>query len=129
MLAASLQLLLPGMPMIYYGDEVGLEGGPDPDCRRGMLWEETRQNQSLLQYYQTLLRIRHGYPALTEGTVLEQYTDDDKGIFYCKRRLKDQQITVISTRKQGNKRCRGSRAGKILWTVSRFAEYLEIMRR
>lgn len=101
MLAASLQLLLPGMPMIYYGDEVGLEGGPDPDCRRGMLWEETRQNQSLLQYYQTLLRIRHEYPALTEGTVLEQYTDDDKGIFYCKRRLKDQQITVIFHTKTG----------------------------
>ncbi len=95
MLAASLQLLLPGMPMIYYGDEVGLEGGPDPDCRRGMLWDKSRQNQSLLQYYQTLIRIRHTCPALTKGNIIEQYTDDEKGLFYITRHLGNQSITVI----------------------------------
>lgn len=101
MLAASLQLLLPGMPMIYYGDEVGLEGGPDPDCRRGMLWDKHRQNVSLLQYYQTLIDIRHTYPALTQGSIIEQYTEDDKGIFYTRRCLKNQQITVIFHTKTG----------------------------
>jgi len=34
-LATLLQLVLPGTPSIYYGDELGMEGGPDPDCRRG----------------------------------------------------------------------------------------------
>lgn len=100
-LAAALQLLLPGMPMIYYGDEVGIEGGPDPDCRRGMLWDKTRQNQSLLQYYQTLIRIRHIYPALTKGNITEQYTEDETGIFYCTRHLDNQSITVIFHTKTG----------------------------
>ena len=35
-LAAAFQLLLPGMPMIYYGDEFAMPGANDPDCRRGM---------------------------------------------------------------------------------------------
>lgn len=94
-LAAALQLLLPGMPMIYYGDEVALDGGPDPDCRRGMLWDESRQNKEMLQYYKTLLRIRHEYPVLTEGTVVEQYADDDNGIIYTARVLDDQRIVLI----------------------------------
>ncbi len=100
-LAAALQLLLPGMPMIYYGDEVGIEGGPDPDCRRGMLWDKNRQNQSLLQYYQTLIRIRHTYPVLTKGSIAEQYTEDEKGLFYSTRHLGDQYITVIFHTKTG----------------------------
>lgn len=100
-LAAALQLLLPGMPMIYYGDEVGIEGGPDPDCRRGMIWDKNRQNQSLLQYYQTLIHIRHTYPALTKGSITEQYTEDEKGLFYSTRHLNDQCITVIFHTKTG----------------------------
>ena len=35
-LAAAFQLLLPGMPMIYYGDEFAMPGANDQDCRRGM---------------------------------------------------------------------------------------------
>ena len=93
--------------MIYYGDEVGLEGGSDPDCRRGMLWDEGRQNLSLLQYYQTLISIRHTYPVLTEGMLIEQYTEDDKGIFYSKRRLGDQQIILIFHTKTGEAKLPG----------------------
>ncbi len=33
-LATALQMTLPGAPSIYYGDEIGMSGGPDPDCRR-----------------------------------------------------------------------------------------------
>ena len=33
-------MTLPGAPCIYYGDEVGMEGGHDPDCRRAFPWDE-----------------------------------------------------------------------------------------
>ena len=39
------------MPMIYYGDEVGMEGKDDPDCRRGMIWDEAKQDKEILAYY------------------------------------------------------------------------------
>lgn len=69
-LAAALQLLLPGMPMIYYGDEVGMEGQKKGSgCRRGMLWEEERQDPELLEYYRRLIAIRKRYPALGRGEV------------------------------------------------------------
>ena len=100
-LAAALQLLLPGMPMICYGDEVSLAGGPDPDCRRGMLWDENRQNTETLRYYRTLLQIRHEQKALTEGIVCEQYTDDENGIIYIKRQKGDSEITLLFHTKAG----------------------------
>lgn len=101
-LAAALQLMLPGMPMIYYGDEVGMDGGKDPDCRRGMLWDEGRQNKELLHYYQTLIQIRHDYPALTEGEIAEQYVNDDTGLIYTERVLNGQRIVLIFHTQKGN---------------------------
>lgn len=100
-LAAALQLLLPGMPMIYYGDETALEGGPDPDCRRGMLWDENRRNKEMLGYYQTLLKIRHEHSVLTEGEILEQYTEDADGLIYIKRSLKGQSVILLFHAKEG----------------------------
>ena len=100
-LAAALQLLLPGMPMIYYGDEVAMEGGHDPDCRRGMLWDEGRQDREMLAYYQALIRIRHEYPALTEGELTAQHADDETGLITMERRLGDQRLTVLFHTKSG----------------------------
>ena len=101
-LAAALQILLPGMPMIYYGDEVALNGGPDPDCRRGMLWEERRQNKEIFRYYQALIRIRHEYTVLTAGDIVKQYVDDTEGLLYTERHLGNQHIAVIFHMQQGN---------------------------
>ncbi|MDE7240174.1 MAG: DUF3459 domain-containing protein, partial [Lachnospiraceae bacterium] len=94
-MAAAMQLLLPGMPMIYYGDEVALDGGRDPDCRRGMLWDENRQDREMLAYYRALIKIRHEYPALTEGTITEQYVEDETGLICVKRQMNGQSIILI----------------------------------
>ncbi len=125
MLAAALQLLLPGMPMIYYGDEVGMEGGPDPDCRRGMLWDETRQNREVFQFYQTLIKIRHEYPVLTKGAVIEQYTEDSTGIIFIKKELDGQSMTVIFHTRKGTVKLPGFNGGKNLVDGREFSGSLE----
>jgi glycosidase len=63
-LAALFQLTYPGVPCIYYGDEVGLSGGQDPDCRKCMVWDEQEQNGELLHFYRTLISLRNQHPAL-----------------------------------------------------------------
>lgn len=88
---AALQLLLPGMPFIYYGDEVGMTGGRDPDCRRGMLWDEARQDRALFRYYQRLIAIRKAFPMLTELPPDEVTTDDDRGLL----RLRFGDLTLL----------------------------------
>lgn len=100
-LAAALQLLLPGMPMIYYGDEVAMEGGRDPDCRRGMLWDKDRQDRGMLDYYRTLIRIRHGHAVLTRGELAAQYADDETGLITMERRLGDERLTILFHTKAG----------------------------
>lgn len=84
-LLAAMQLLLPGMPFIYYGDEVGMTGGRDPDCRRGMLWDEKRQDKDMLAYYQRLIAIRKAHSYLTEGDADEMTADDKNGLVKIRR--------------------------------------------
>ena len=79
-----------------------MDGGPDPDCRRGMLWEESRQNLDCLAYYRTLIRIRHEYPVLTKGLITAQYADEEKGILYMERRLEEKHVIVVFHAGKGN---------------------------
>jgi cyclomaltodextrinase len=57
-------MALEGIPLIYYGDEVGLEGADDPDCRRPMRWAPEEQNAEMLATTRSLIRLRHEWPAL-----------------------------------------------------------------
>src|SRR5438445_754415 len=43
-LATVIQFTFAGTPCIYYGDEVGLDGGQDPGCRKCMEWDEAKQD-------------------------------------------------------------------------------------
>ena len=64
-LAALLLLTFPGAPSIYYGTEVGLPGGKDPDCRRAFPWDdEASWDKGLLETFQSLIALRHAHPAL-----------------------------------------------------------------
>ena len=123
-LAAAMQLLLPGMPMIYYGDEVGMEGGPDPDCRRGMLWEEDRQNRECLAYYRRLIRIRHDFPGLTKGKMVKEYADDHKGVLYMERNWQGQSLVLIFYFRKGNVSLPGLRGRRNLITGGDFSGLL-----
>ena len=59
---------LPGAPCVYYGDEIGLEGGPDPDCRRAFPWDESSWDHVLRDHVKRLAALRHAHPALRRGS-------------------------------------------------------------
>lgn len=89
MLAVALQILSKGCPMVYYGDEVGMTGGNDPDCRRGMLWKEELQDQKMLAHYKKLLALRKSEPCIVNGTQKFLLTDDEKGLLIEERSIRD----------------------------------------
>ncbi len=66
-LAALIQMTLPGAPCLFYGDEVGLPGRHDPDCRRGYPWDPARQDAGLREFYRGLMALRRSEPALRRG--------------------------------------------------------------
>lgn len=53
--------LIPGAPCVYYGDEIGLEGRQDPDCRRSFPWEPSRWNTDLRRWYQECIALRKSH--------------------------------------------------------------------
>jgi len=68
-LALLMQLTMPGVPLIYYGEEIGMEGGADPDCRRPMRWNEAEWNLAQRDWVKQLIAIRQANPALQYGDV------------------------------------------------------------
>ncbi|HLB44685.1 MAG TPA: alpha-amylase family glycosyl hydrolase, partial [Candidatus Limnocylindrales bacterium] len=107
-LAALIQFTMPGAPMIYYGDEVGVTGDDDPDGRRTYPWPDLsgsipevpgrRINTELLADYQALAALRLSTPALTDGDLrfLLVGTDDEDTIAYGRRTSSDAAIIALN---------------------------------
>ncbi|MEM6530056.1 MAG: alpha-amylase family glycosyl hydrolase, partial [Chloroflexota bacterium] len=66
-LAAVLLFTFPGVPSIYYGDEIGMFGWREPDNRRGMVWDEDRWNMGIRELYQQLIQMKRSHAALQTG--------------------------------------------------------------
>ena len=71
-LAALVLFTFPGSPMIYYGDEAGMEGFEDPLNRGTYPWG--REDRDLLAWFTRLGALRNAYPALQSGTISWLYT-------------------------------------------------------
>ncbi|WP_435169220.1 alpha-glycosidase [Paenibacillus glycanilyticus] len=95
-LAALFQLTYPGTPCIYYGDEVGMNGEGDPDCRKCMVWEPEQQNQELLAFYKQALALRRKHAALRSADIrfLQAADGEDGGVIVYERREGDERILV-----------------------------------
>lgn len=99
-IAAALQLLLPGMPVIYYGDEYGLTGA-GADCRRGMAWDARYQDLDIYQWYCTLIRVRKQYRCITEGTTSDVQINDAEGILCLTKEWRGEKMVVCFHAKTG----------------------------
>jgi glycosidase len=116
----TFQFMFPGAPLIYYGDEVGMWGGDDPDCRKPMLWSEldydsekahfcdelddcsgsrpidkVTVDDNLFNHYQNLINLRKKHIALTQGNYKLVYSNDKSGIFAFERFTENERILAI----------------------------------
>ena len=94
-LAAAFQLLMPGMPMIYYGDELAMPGANDPDCRRGMYWDEEYRDNEMLEWYKRLIQVRRTHACIVEGELAETITRDEDGTIVLIRKNTEETIALI----------------------------------
>ncbi len=118
--AATLHLTFPGVPFIYYGEEIGMQGGkPDEDIRRPMQWtseggfsngapwrdyfgDQAERNvaaqqaeaDSLWQHYRALVALRAAHPALRIGAWLP-VKDDHRRVYSFVRATADEVILVV----------------------------------
>ena len=114
-LFAVLQMTYVGAPMIYYGDEVGMWGANDPDCRKPMVWDDmvyedevtlpdgtkkdvpdkVEVNRDLLAHYKKLIALRNALPALRTGSFATLLTDDERQLYGFRRQLGNEEVLVV----------------------------------
>ncbi len=92
-LATLFQMLFPGAPCIYYGDEIGMEGGADPDCRRAFPWAEQKWDHDLRDSIKRYVSFRKSHIALRSGTYA---TLCAKGDGYAFARQHDDEVIVAA---------------------------------
>ncbi|MES1147245.1 MAG: alpha-amylase family glycosyl hydrolase, partial [bacterium] len=63
----AMQFTLPGSPVIYYGTELGMDGGGDPACRAPMRWDLVTSNNKDLAWVKQMVALRKANPALRYG--------------------------------------------------------------
>jgi cyclomaltodextrinase len=74
----TILLTFTGTPCIYYGDEIALDGGQDPGCRKCMPWDEEEQNRDMFEHVQRLIALRKENPVLAnEGDLLFVHIDSE----------------------------------------------------
>ena len=89
-LAMAFQMLFPGAPAIYYGDELGMTGENDPGCRGGMAWD--KPDQDLLNWQKRLIRLRKKHLSLRRGSYTVLAAKD--GLFAFVREEGNDRVTA-----------------------------------
>ena len=95
---ASLQLAMlfmftyPGAPCLYYGDEIGLTGAHDPDCRKGFPWDDSRWNHDLLNYTKAIIALRKEHATLRRGSYQRLHAEEH--VFAFARKLEDNSFII-----------------------------------
>ena len=82
----------PGSPCVYYGDEIGIDGEHDPDCRKSFPWEESKWDKSLLGYVKEIIELRTKNPAFRRGDFTRLWSAD--GTYAFSRSLEGQTFVI-----------------------------------
>lgn len=116
-LIAAFQILYLGSPMIYYGDEAGMWGSNDPDCRKPMLWpemnyeaetynpdqtthdpDEVKFNKELFDWYKKFIAVRKQYISVRHGSYTTLAANDAQKLYAFSRDHGGEQVIVIVNR-------------------------------
>jgi cyclomaltodextrinase len=89
------QFCHPGAPIIYYGDEIGVEGQKDPLNRHTFPWKESSWNHALRAYVQKLIALRHRLPQLRRGHLKPLAVDDEMRVCAFSRILEEGSAAVL----------------------------------
>ncbi len=101
--AALVQFTYPGAPVVYYGDEYGMQGGKDPDDRRCFDWTKASWDKDTLAYYKKLIAIRKAHPSLRDGWFQTVMRHNDNGLYSYLRESngKDPVLVVVNNGRSG----------------------------
>ncbi len=96
-LAVAIQMSVPGVPCIYYGDEAGVEGYGDPFCRMPYPWG--KEDTELLDFYHALTAARRKEKIFEEGTLSTIHADGEI-LCYERHGEKDMVAVIVNRSKQ-----------------------------
>lgn len=99
-----------GAPMVYYGDEVGMWGANDPDCRKPMIWDDIQYedsdvsiNSDLFDFYKKAISIRRNNVSLNIGDFQTLITNDSENLYAFMRSSSKQKIVVVINNSDSDK--------------------------
>ena len=92
-LAALILYTFPGSPMLYYGDEAGMQGFEDPFNRGTYPWGH--ENAELVQYFQQLGALRKAHEALQSGTIV-YHAAQGRALAFSRRTEHDHCLTAVN---------------------------------
>jgi alpha-glucosidase len=97
LVGVGLQMTMPGVPMVFAGDELGLEGEWGEDARRTMPWDRPESwDRPLLDEYRSLIGLRRSSSALARGGIRYAFVDDD--VIAYLRETPDERLLCLATR-------------------------------
>ena len=118
--AVIIQMTLPGVPLIYYGDEAGLTGGKDPSNRKSYPWG--KENKDILEFYKKVASIRATEEALKNGEI--EFLEFNNGILGFERTLnKDRIIVIVNTLEKEDNITIDNIDGKVINLLDKTKEY------
>ena len=114
------QFTFVGAPQIWNGDELGMWGADDPDCRKPLIWPDldftverahvlpdalrpadpVYADLDKLAFYQQLARLRRNHPVLSTGQLTFLLADDEKGVLAYRRHQRGAEVIVVLNRSE-----------------------------